>query len=70
MTDFNKTKLDFCNCLKIINDLKLESKASKFRMELLKKMCLRMNSKLGLELRRKIANLIGLNIIKMFDANI
>ena len=68
--DSSDIVLDFFNCMRLISNLDLKIRVNQFGYELMKNMCLRMNNKLDLELRRKIGNLISLNIVQKFNDNI
>ena len=70
LCELNKTKYECCKLLKIVSNLNLKLKLNFFMIKLLKMTTLQMNKKLNFEVRRKIGNLLGSNILDKFKENI
>lgn len=68
--NINDLYLILSKCLKKIDELKLKNELNEYSIKLLKIFSIQMNYKLDFELRRKIGNILGKEILKKFSNNL
>ena len=68
--NINDLNLTLSKCLKKIDELKLKNELNEYSLQLLHMFSLKMNYKLDFELRRKIGNILGKEILTKFHENL